>query len=168
MTQCFLVRHADAGSRGIQNDAERALSRRGRTQADALVAQFAGDGITVIRSSPYARCMETVAPLAAASASVAEPDASLGEGTGAAPTLALIEAATVPTILCSHGDVIGVNSAGMPAVWVGSAVSLIRSSPRFGDCGRADTGQRIHYALKAAHMGSSGRWARPTPSAHAC
>ena len=107
MTQCFLLRHADAGSRGIQNDAQRTLSRRGRTQADALVAQFAGAGITVIRSSPYARCMETVAPLAAASTAVAEPDASLGEGTGAAPTLALIEAATVPTILCSHGDVIG-------------------------------------------------------------
>lgn len=107
MTRCFLVRHADAGSRGIQNDEQRTLTKRGRGQADALAAQFADAGITVIRSSPYARCIETVAPLATALEITAEPDDELGEGAGPAHAIALIEQATTPTVLCSHGDVIG-------------------------------------------------------------
>ena len=82
--RCFLVRHADAGSRGIQNDEQRTLSKRGRGQADALAAQFADAGITVIRSSPYARCIETVAPLAVALEIATEHDDELGEGAGPA------------------------------------------------------------------------------------
>lgn len=107
MIRCFLVRHADAGSRGIQNDEQRTLSKRGRGQADALAAQFADAGITVIRSSPYARCIETVAPLAVALEIATEHDDELGEGAGPAHAIALIEQATTPSILCSHGDVIG-------------------------------------------------------------
>lgn len=107
MTRCFLVRHADAGSRGIQNDEQRTLSKRGRGQADALAAQLADAGITVIRSSPYARCIETVAPLAVVLEIATEHDDELGEGAGPAHAIALIERATTPTVLCSHGDVIG-------------------------------------------------------------
>ena len=107
MTDCFLVRHADAGKRGVHDDARRGISKRGRAQADALVEQFHDGAITAIASSPYARCVETVAPLAAAVDVDIEIDESLGEGCGPQPTIARIEALTEPTVLCSHGDVIG-------------------------------------------------------------
>ena len=107
MTDCFLVRHADAGKRGVHDDARRGLSKRGRAQADALVEQFHGAAITALASSPYARCLETVAPLAAALDVDVEIDDSLGEGSGPRPTIARIEGLTEPTVLCSHGDVIG-------------------------------------------------------------
>lgn len=107
MTECFLVRHADAGKRGVHDDARRGLSKRGRAQADALVDQFNGAAITAIASSPYARCVETVDPLAAALDVDVEIDESLGEGSGPQPTIDRIEALAEPTVLCSHGDVIG-------------------------------------------------------------
>ena len=64
MIECYLVRHADAGSRGIQNDHQRRLSKRGRAQAERLVDPLSTVGATELRSSPFARCMETLAPLA--------------------------------------------------------------------------------------------------------
>ena len=107
MIECYLVRHADAGSRGIQNDHQRRLSKRGRAQADRLVGALSAVGATELRSSPFARCMETLAPLGTALALPVEPDMHLGEGSGPTHALAAIERATIPLILCSHGDVIG-------------------------------------------------------------
>lgn len=106
MNECYLIRHADAGSRGIHHDEQRTLSARGRAQAAALAEQFSEHGIQVVRSSPFPRCTATVAPLAAALRITAEPDECLAEGAGPHDALGLIESVTVPTALCSHGDVI--------------------------------------------------------------
>jgi 8-oxo-dGTP diphosphatase len=104
---CYLLRHADAGSRGIVNDAERGLTKKGRGQADRIARSRAGSHITSIASSPYVRCLETVEPLGRAIGLAVEVDESLGEGAGPTAAIARIEAASQPMVLCSHGDVIG-------------------------------------------------------------
>ena len=107
MIECYLVRHADAGSRGIQNDHQRRLSKRGRAQANRLVDPLRTVGATELLSSPFARCMETLAPLAEMLGLPVEADLHLAEGSGPTHALAVIEHATSPLVICSHGDVIG-------------------------------------------------------------
>jgi 8-oxo-dGTP diphosphatase len=101
----YLVRHAKAGSRErwTAPDRDRPLSPPGRIQALALVDVLRPNTAS-IRSSPYLRCMETVAPLAEAMGLHVEPEDRLAEG--ADPGWALAELATVPgSVLCTHGDV---------------------------------------------------------------
>jgi 8-oxo-dGTP diphosphatase len=103
----YLVRHAKAGSRErwTESDHERPLSLPGRIQAAALV-DVLGPNTTSIRSSPYLRCIETVAPLAEAMGLEVEPEGRLAEG--ADPGWAMAELAAVPgSVLCTHGDVMG-------------------------------------------------------------
>lgn len=103
-----LVRHADAGKRGSQPDAERALTARGLAQAGALVKQLAALKLERILSSPYVRCRQTVEPLAAARGLRVEAAEVLAEGHGPRELMALMtELAPAGAALCSHGDVIG-------------------------------------------------------------
>lgn len=120
----YIVRHADAGSRGAGDDDERrTLSRKGRRQATALAesvarhcgATGAGDGLgaagTVTRlvASPATRCIETLGPLSARLGLVVETDRRLAEGSRGDDALALAhELASVDDVgvLCTHGDVI--------------------------------------------------------------
>ncbi len=104
---CYLLRHADAGSRGIVNDAERGLSKKGHAQADRISHTYRGSRIAAIASSPYVRCLDTVEPLSRALGVAVEVDELLGEGAGPTAAIARIERATHSTVLCSHGDVIG-------------------------------------------------------------
>jgi phosphohistidine phosphatase SixA len=64
----ILVRHASAGDRKewSGDDSLRPLDARGRQQAEELVARLAPFPIAEIRTSPAARCVQTVEPLAAA------------------------------------------------------------------------------------------------------
>ena len=105
----FLIRHAHAGDRSAWSgdDRLRPLSKRGFAQAEDI-ARFLGDEpITVIRSSPAIRCLQTVAPLARARMSTVESDARLVEGSDAEAARALIDEFVDDHIaLCSHGDVI--------------------------------------------------------------
>jgi 2,3-bisphosphoglycerate-dependent phosphoglycerate mutase len=64
MTEVFLIRHADAVYDSAIRDAHRPLSFRGLRQADALVEHVKSLGIEEIHTSPYQRCVHTVAPLA--------------------------------------------------------------------------------------------------------
>ena len=101
----YLVRHAKAGSRErwTAPDRDRPLSPPGRIQADAL-AQLLGPTTRRVVSSPYVRCVETVAPLAEALGLRVENDDRLGEG--ADPAWALEQLAAAPgTVLCTHGDI---------------------------------------------------------------
>ncbi len=107
MTRCYLIRHAHAGKRGAVDDDLRPLSDRGTTQARAIAASLATSGITRIVSSPLIRCVETVIPVAHALGLTVETDVRLAEGEDAAYVLALIEQATEPVAVCSHGDVLG-------------------------------------------------------------
>jgi len=104
-----LVRHAKAGSRRAWSgdDALRPLSKRGRTQARALAKRLVGEDITRIVSSPYARCVETVAPLAERVGLTVDTSDALAEGATLADSLRLFEKyADQEAVLCTHGDVL--------------------------------------------------------------
>ena len=109
MGKLYLVRHADAGHRRDHDgpDEQRPLSERGRRQAEGLSNQLHDAGITRLVTSPYVRCIETLAPLGGRLTLPVEDDARLAEGQGATGALDL--AATLrhtSAVLCSHGDVI--------------------------------------------------------------
>jgi 8-oxo-dGTP diphosphatase len=101
----YLVRHAKAGSRErwTAPDRDRPLTPAGRIQAVAL-ASLLGPSSRVVMSSPYVRCVETVAPLAEALGLHVEEEDRLAEG--ADPGWAMAELASVAgSVLCTHGDV---------------------------------------------------------------
>jgi 8-oxo-dGTP diphosphatase len=106
-----LVRHAEAGSRRrwAGPDEARPLSDEGRRQTDHLTEQLAGTGLVRVLSSPYARCVQTVEPLAARLGLEVEPVDVLAEGSRSRDVRRLVEhlaAAGGDVALCSHGDVI--------------------------------------------------------------
>jgi phosphohistidine phosphatase SixA len=101
----YLVRHAKAGSRErwTAPDRDRPLTDPGRIQAAAL-ARLLAPGTRAIGSSPYRRCVETVAPLAAAVGLTIEEDDRLAEGADPEWTMRRL-ASTPGSVLCTHGDV---------------------------------------------------------------
>lgn len=103
-----LVRHARAGSRTdwLGPDHERPLSGRGQLQATRLADRLADAGATLVYSSPYARCIQTVAPLASLLGVDIEVSSELAEGAGAEGAARLIGSAPGGAVLCSHGDVL--------------------------------------------------------------
>jgi 8-oxo-dGTP diphosphatase len=109
IVKVFLVRHADAGDRAgwVGDDMSRPLSPRGVDQAAGLVAAMDGEQVARVLSSPYLRCMQTVAPLATARGVAVDGNAGLAEGADPQEALGLIRQAVGPTVMCSQGDVIG-------------------------------------------------------------
>ena len=111
----YLVRHAQAGTRHdwSGDDISRPLTREGRRQAADLVELLGDLELDVIASSPYLRCIETVAPLAARrsysdSALQLQVDQVLAEGSplGAIALVRSYAATHADAVLCSHGDII--------------------------------------------------------------
>ena len=105
----LLVRHAEAGDRHRWDgpDEERPLSEEGLRQAEALVSALAEFGIHRVLSSPYVRCTQTVAPLAAARGLPVEPSDDLAEGAGRVAVMRVRSLLDGPhTVLCTHGDVV--------------------------------------------------------------
>jgi 8-oxo-(d)GTP phosphatase len=105
-----MVRHAEAGERerwGPRDDL-RPISPRGQVQADALVDQLAEFQIERVLSSPYLRCTQTVAPLAAARGLAVETSQDLAEGEGPAGLALVRRLLTEPNhaVVCTHGDVV--------------------------------------------------------------
>ena len=97
----------DTEALGTHPDEGRALTERGRRQADGLRDQLEELGITRLVASPFVRCVQTLVPLADVLGIVVELDERLAEGTGAAGALALAqELRDTSAVLCSHGDVI--------------------------------------------------------------
>lgn len=106
-----LVRHANAGSRPDwhQPDDLRPLTNAGLVQAAAVADALAGLGVQRIASSRYARCTQTVQPLADKLGLDIEVEPALAEEASFDATWALVEGAIstgVETVLCSHGNVI--------------------------------------------------------------
>lgn len=103
----WLIRHAKAGSRTTFDgpDADRPLTPPGLVQATELATAFRDKPIARVISSPYARCVQTVAPLAAALSAPVETDDALGEGHGTAAIHAWC-AQPEPVALCTHSDLI--------------------------------------------------------------
>jgi 8-oxo-dGTP diphosphatase len=104
-----LVRHASAGHRNGADpgDRKRHLDGDGRAHAE-LIAEHLRDGdISLVLSSPYPRCVETVRPLATLRGLEVRTDPRLAEGTDISDAWKLLESLTdVDAVLCSHGDVI--------------------------------------------------------------
>lgn len=103
----LVVRHADAGRRNQYkgDDRVRPLSEEGRAQAAALVDLLSGYRPSAVLSSPFARCVETVRPLADASALPVETTDELAEGHGAEALELMGRLAGGTAVLCTHGDV---------------------------------------------------------------
>ncbi len=104
------MRHAKAGSRSSWDgaDEERPLSKAGRRQAAALAKLLRDEPIGRVVSSSYVRCRETVEPLAEGLGRRVEDADGLSEGAPLSEALRLLDKVSdKPTVLCTHGDVIG-------------------------------------------------------------
>jgi len=104
----LLVRHAQALPRSTWqgDDRERPLSTRGRRQARGLVPVLGEMKPQRVLSSPYLRCVETVAPLAEVIGREIEAIEALAEGNGAGAVELLRSFAAQDVLLCTHGDII--------------------------------------------------------------
>jgi phosphohistidine phosphatase SixA len=104
----YLVRHAKAGQRSawVGDDRERPLSRTGWSQAKLLAERLAALSPSTLVSSPYARCVQTLEPLAALTGATVVTDERLGEDQPFEPVLDLLATLPDASVLCSHGDVI--------------------------------------------------------------
>jgi broad specificity phosphatase PhoE/ADP-ribose pyrophosphatase YjhB (NUDIX family) len=108
-TTIHLVRHSAAGARSRWEgpDAERPLTSKGLAQSKALADELGDVGIGRILTSPYVRCVETVAPLGESTGLDLELSDDLAEGAGPGQIDRLLEEVSGSTVvLCSHGDVI--------------------------------------------------------------
>jgi broad specificity phosphatase PhoE len=121
----YLVRHAKAGDRSLwrQDDWLRPLSRAGRAQARGILELLGDARFDRVLSSPYVRCIETVAPIAGARRLAIEPEDALAEGGDLDSVFALISKHMgTGALLCSHGDII-------PAVLEGLAAGGVDLGP---------------------------------------
>jgi phosphohistidine phosphatase SixA len=105
----LLVRHARAGEREKWegDDRLRPLDERGQRQAILLAPLLREEAATQLLSSPYVRCVQTLAP-AAAQGLPLELQGELAEGAVREDVLRLLRSLApegVPA-LCTHGDVI--------------------------------------------------------------
>lgn len=102
----YLVRHAHAGDRDHWDgdDRERPLTKKGRRQAQGLVEQLKPLGVRRLISSSYARCVQTLEPLAADLDLEVEIDDRLAEGHGL-EALDVAREAGEGAALSTHGDI---------------------------------------------------------------
>jgi 8-oxo-(d)GTP phosphatase len=105
----FLVRHAEAGSRGKWKgpDETRPLTARGRKQAQAFAATHAPRAPALLVSSAAVRCAQTLEPLGKTLGLPVQVHDGLFEGASIEDALAVLEAAgTLGTAVAStHGDI---------------------------------------------------------------
>jgi 8-oxo-dGTP diphosphatase len=105
----YVVRHAKAGDRAEWegDDRFRPLTKSGHRQAEELAAWLKKEPIDAILSSPYARCVQTLEPLAERRKLPIEPRKDLEEGSGGGSVLRLVlEFKGRNVVLCTHGDVV--------------------------------------------------------------
>ena len=104
----YLVRHAKAGSRSAwtEDDRDRPLVDNGWEQANALAARLSALNPSVLWSSPYLRCQQTLQPLGELCGLDVVVDSRLEEDSPLEKSLAVLDDAPDNAVLCSHGDVI--------------------------------------------------------------
>ena len=105
----FLTRHAHAGKRSewTSDDRLRPLSKRGKSQAEALPTVVGDLVVGRIVSSPYVRCVQTMEPLAEKfEIAIVESDEFAEGANGDDAYQLLLELDEHHGIACSHGDVI--------------------------------------------------------------
>lgn len=104
----FLVRHAKAGERRgwLDDDLNRPLSKEGLRQANKLGKRLSSHPVTVLLSSDYVRCIQTLEPLGERVSMPVEIDLRLKEDEPVAGLLDLIHDVPDGAVMCSHGDLI--------------------------------------------------------------
>jgi phosphohistidine phosphatase SixA len=110
----FLVRHAKAGKRSKwledpannNDDRKRPLDDKGILQAAALADRLTDFAPTLLLSSPFMRCIQTLEPLGVTLAITVTSDERLAEDNPFEPILELLENCPDNAVLCSHGDMI--------------------------------------------------------------
>jgi 8-oxo-(d)GTP phosphatase len=110
-TIVFLVRHAKAADRydGTGGDRERPLIDKGRKQADRLAAALRRQEPVLVAASPWLRCRQTAAPLAATMGLQVELDDRLGYDAPDLPGWIRTVVRDHPgraVVAVSHGDLI--------------------------------------------------------------
>ncbi len=108
-SEIYLVRHATAGRRQDWDGDDRARPVQGPGWAEVewLTETLTELPVARVLTSPYVRCAQTVAPLAAAVGLELEEEPALAEGApGAFVERLLDELAGSAAVLCSHGDVV--------------------------------------------------------------
>lgn len=102
-----LIRHAQVSNWACESAdrIRRRLSPQGRRQAEGLVKLLGPWSPQHVLSSPYTRCVETVAPLVGSLGLNTEVSVSLAEGAGV-EAVALVRSMGGRVALCTHGDVI--------------------------------------------------------------
>ena len=105
-TTVYLVRHAHAGDRDHWDgdDRERPLSKKGRRQAQGIADELKPLGVRRLISSSYARCAQTLEPLADDLGLKIEIDERLAEGAGL-QALDVVREAGDRAALSTHGDI---------------------------------------------------------------
>jgi 8-oxo-(d)GTP phosphatase len=110
MSTVHLIRHAKAKSRLAweEPDELRPLTKRGRREAAAIAARLGEEPLARLVSSPSARCVQTLEPLAVALDLPIETTDVLAEGADGdrAVELMLSLAGDGPIACCTHGDVL--------------------------------------------------------------
>ena len=104
----LLLRHASAGTRlsSPEIDSWRRLDEGGRIVARQLVWAFADREITRIVSSPLARCVESVVPLAESRRLVVERCWELSPETAVEDVMTLLVDLPDSSVVCTHREVI--------------------------------------------------------------
>jgi len=104
----YLVRHAKAGERRTWDgdDIDRPLSSAGWRQSAALAERLARKDPSMLLSSPYVRCVQTLEPLGLAIDVPVTIEQRLCEDEPFEPVLDLLGEVPDRAVLCSHGDII--------------------------------------------------------------
>ena len=143
-TIVFLVRHAKAADRydWTGGDRDRPLIDRGRKQADRLAGALRREQPVLVAASPWLRCRQTAAPLAAALGLGVELDDRLGYDAPDVDAWVRAAAREHPgqaVVGVSHGDLIPLYLlqtgllSGFPAFRTGSLFRLEVSRGRVGE-----------------------------------
>lgn len=108
MTVIFLIRHAEAGRRQewAAPDDQRPLTEEGEHQAWGIMRLLGGEGTGPVLTSPYVRCVQSVAPLAVALEAQIDKTDVLAEGASPEAALAALVERAGPVYGCTHGDVV--------------------------------------------------------------
>lgn len=102
----LLLRHASAGARlsSPEVDRWRRLDEAGRAVARQLVWAFADRAITRVVSSPLARCVESVVPIAQSRGLVVEQRRELAPDVDLDDLVALLVELPESTLACTHRE----------------------------------------------------------------
>ena len=107
-SQLYLVRHAKAGERRLWSgdDIDRPLSKQGWKQAELVGKRLNKLEPSLLCSSPYVRCVQTLEPLATRLGTTVQIDHRLSEDEPIEPVIALLGELPSHAVMCSHGDII--------------------------------------------------------------